>query len=247
MDGKLIVLCGERPTINENAKRIDEQGNLLAKIDDKYININQEEVKVDEYKKVINGMDLLYDMVTESTDTETIFVDWETIIPSDIQPMQEMIKVAMSTQEISPEMILESGKNKSFLKKAYMDTLLAVSKAEERPCFDYQFQAMEHFMQLFSDAIEKNQVVSILPTFPNADDATINNARMKIIQAWKNRNEIKAKLQRESKIEVLDGISYDEFGEIYSRAMDERLRILSKPDWYDKLGQQEDEGPGGRD
>lgn len=84
MEGKLLVLCGERPTINETGKRIDENGNLLLKRDEKYLNTDEEEVEVDEHKIIINGMDLLNPMITESVEPSILYVDWETVIPSDI-------------------------------------------------------------------------------------------------------------------------------------------------------------------
>ena len=37
MDGKLLVLCGERPTINENGERIDKKGHLLINKGKKYV------------------------------------------------------------------------------------------------------------------------------------------------------------------------------------------------------------------
>ena len=248
MDGKLIVLCGERPTINEYGERIDEQANLLIKKQDKYFNINGEEIKVDEHKKVINGNDLLNDMMTESTEPDMIFVDWETIIPSNIEPLQEMIAYSRTTQKIPAQIILDSGKNQSIMKRVHMNRLLLIDKSQERPCIDYPLQAMEDFLQLFSTTLEKNGVVSILPTFPNSDDESINKSRLKLIQAWKNKNEIDAKYKGKTLIDVLDPMSYDEFGEIYIKASNEMLNIISKPDWYESEKQgKETEEPGGRD
>lgn len=64
MDGKLLVLCGERPTIDENGRRIDEKGQLLTKQGNEYRDIDGNVVQVDEHKKVISGMDLLNSMET---------------------------------------------------------------------------------------------------------------------------------------------------------------------------------------
>ena len=51
MDGKLLVLCGERPTIDENGRRIDEKGQLLTKQGNEYRDIEGNVVQVDEHKK----------------------------------------------------------------------------------------------------------------------------------------------------------------------------------------------------
>lgn len=245
MDGKLLVLCGERPTINKYGARIDENGNMLLERNGKYIDINEKELEVDIHKKIISGIDLLDDMMTESTEPDILFVDWESIITSDIGPLKEMIKYAQTTEKIPPQLILDSEKNPSLMKKAHINRLLQIDKSNERPSYDYGCLAMEDFMQLFSKTIEKNGIVSILLTFPNQENSKINQARYRIMQSWKNRNEMKAKLKREEKVDILQPMNYDSFGEIYIRAHEEMLKIMSKPDWYEKNNQ--DEELGGRD
>lgn len=245
MDGKLLVLCGERPTINESGTLIDEKGNMLRNQDGKYIDINGNEVEVDTHKKVISGINLLNPIITESTESDILFVDWESIVPSDIEPLQEMVEYAQTTEPIPPQMILDSGKNQSLMKSVHMNRLSQIDENNERPSIDYRFQAMNDFMELFLRTLENNGIVSILPTFPNKEDKAVNKARTKVMQSWRDRNERESQYGKYRRIDVLEPMQYDDFGEIYIRAQDEMLKIISMPDWYEK-NEKDEEELGGR-
>lgn len=241
MEGKLLVLCRERPTINENGKRIDENGNLLLKRDEKYLNTDEEEVEVDEHKIIINGMDLLNPMITESVEPSILYVDWETIIPSDIEPLYEMVEYAETVDRIPSKLILKAQDNRSLMKKAHLETLLQKDKYGERPCLDYRFQAMENFMQMFSDAILNNGIVSILPAYPNSEEE-INRARFKVMEAIRYRMQMNVRNAKQAKVDMLDPFYYDEYGEVYIKAQREMMKIMSKPDWIGH-GSPSDEDP----
>lgn len=241
MDGKLLVLCGERPTINENGERIDKKGHLLINKGKKYLNKKGEEVKVNKHKQIISGMDLLSTYMTESIKPDMLFVDWETIVTSDLEPLYEMIKYAESEEIIPPELIFDAQKNESIMKKAHLDTLLQKDKHSERPSFDYKFEAMENFMQMFSSAITDNRIVSILPAYSTKDDDEINRARMKLLESLKYRMETKFKLGQGPKINVLDSIYYSDYGKVHEKAIIEMMRIISEPDWYEQSTQSPDD------
>lgn len=146
MDGKLLVLCGERPTINSHGAPIDEKGNVIY--DDR---------PRDSHKRVISGMNLLNPMRTEALESDILFVDWETIVTSDIEPLQQMKMYAFSTEPIPTQMILDSDKNPSLMKRAHMNRLMQLEKCFARPSIDYGFQAMDDFMQLFTEAIQNKR------------------------------------------------------------------------------------------
>ena len=251
MDGKVVVLCGEKPTINEYGDRLDENSNLLEKIGEKYYNVADEEVYVDEHKCIISGMNLLNPIATEATNRDILFVNWETVLSTDLQPLQEMIAYANSTEQIPPKVILDISKNPSIIKKAYGDRLMLLDDHNLRPQIDYQFQAMDDFLQLFSRSLSKNMVVTVLPAFPNSDSPEVNKARARFIESWRNVNRIrasKASHSDEELIEVADPINYDNFEEIYERASEEMQKVISKPYWFETTKKTfNDEGPGGRD
>jgi len=234
MDGKLLVLCGERPTINSHGDPIDEKGNVISKENEK-----------DSHKRVISGMNLINPIMTEVLEPDILFVDWETIVTSDIEPLQEMKRYAFSSEPIPPQMILDSDKNPSLMKRAHMERLLQLDKHKARPSIDYGFQAMDDFFEMFTEAVQKNGIVSILPAFPLNDQEEINRARFRVLKTWADRNSMNSINNREEKIEVLPAIDYISFGDVYDRAQMEMLNILSKPDWYEKGIV--DEEPGGRD
>ena len=251
MDGKVLVLCGERPTINEYGDRLDENSNLLQKIDGKYYNLSDEEVEVDEHKNVINGMTLLNEISTDATNSDILFVDWETILSTDLQPLQEMIAYANSTEPIPPKVILNSSKNPSMLKKAYTDRLMLIDSHNIRPRIDYQFQAMDDFLQLFSRTLSKHMVATVLPAFAKSDSPEVNAARARFIKSWETVNEIRASKysnSNEDLIEVAEPIEYENFEEVYERASEEMQKVISRPYWFETTKNTlDDKEPGGRE
>lgn len=227
MDGKLLVLCDERPTINENGKRIDEKGNLLIKTGDKWMDYEGNEVEVDLHKKVISAMNLLNPMMTESTKPDTLFVDWETIVQSDIESLQKMVQYAQMSQPTPPQELFEiMKKSESIMKKAHYERLISLEQHNMKPSIDYQFQAMEDFMRLFEEILELNGIVTVLPTFRNKENEEITTARVKIINTIKDRLRT---INRGIDCEILQPMTYDNFGEIYIKSNEERLKIISLP------------------
>ena len=238
MEGKILVLCDKRPTVNEYGKRIDEKGNTIEKVNGKWLDVHGKEIEVDEFEKVIDGMELLSKNITENTGSNIIYVDWETIIPSDIEPLQKMKYYAQTSQHIEPGLVSKNMKSKqSFMKKAHMDRLIYIDKNKMRPCLDYGVIAMEDFMQLFSRALELNRIVSILPTFSDKCPEEIKRARMKLLNLFRHRNEMKAKYGQENKYDILEPEICENFKDIYSRAYDEIMRMLDELDFVS----QEDE------
>ena len=248
MDGKLLVLCGERPTINDERQRIDGNGHLLREKEGKFYNINDEEVYVDTHKDIISGMQLLNPMVIPATETDMLFVDWETVITTDIELLAKMKMLARSPEKLTPQEILEIGKGKSLIEKAYMERLLLIDRFGGRPSIDYQFQAMDDFMSLFSEAAENKGVVTVLPAFPESDSEEVNRARRKWIDSWNFTQDTKAKIRGKEPIELANSIVYSNFGQLRETAQEELFKIYDKPYFFEKRNlSQDDEEPGGRD
>lgn len=240
MDGKLLVLCGERPTIDENGRRIDEKGQLLTKQGNEYRDIDGNVVQVDEHKKVISGMDLLNPIETESTKTNILYVDWETIIgSSDGEPLQEMKHYAEIVDKLPASITLKGMQESSLLKKSHWDTLMQMDRHGQRPSHSYKFRAMEQFEQMFSEVMQKNGIVSILPALSVEDGEDINQRRMKLLRSW---NYTQKSSQGVRKVEVLPPLSYTTYGEVYIKAQDEMMKIHAKPDWNQQTGEDIEQG-----
>lgn len=247
MDGKLLVLCGERPTVDEYEERLDEQGrSIYKKTDGTYVNGENKVVTVDTHKNVISATKLQGPIITPYVnDRDMLFVDWETVIPSDIEVLRQAIAHANTTEEVPYKFFLDASKRDSIMQQAYLNRLSEMIQTGDRPRVDFQFLAMEDFMQQFTRLIEKIGVVRILPTYPNQDDSDINMARAKLITAWGDRNRMHAHFGEGTSIEVLPPVMYNEFGEIYAKAEDEMLKIISAPFWFEKENDEEEHG--GRD
>lgn len=138
MDGKLLVLCDERPTINSYRERIDENGDVLRKENGKYYNVNNQEVDIDEHKEIISGMELLNNINTPAiNDSDILFVDWNTVVSSNIELLTEMKRLSENQETIIFKDILTNGKNESITEKAYYDILFEIDRISNRPCIDY--------------------------------------------------------------------------------------------------------------
>lgn len=239
MDGKLLVLCGERPTIDENGRRIDEKGQLLTKQGNEYRDIDGNVVQVDEHKKVISGMDLLNSMETEATKPNILYVDWESIIGSDDgQSLQEMKHYAEIIDRIPARIALEGMKGTSLFKRVYWDTLMQIDRYGKRPTNSYVLQAQDQFEQTLSDIMRTNGIVSILPALPVEDREDVNQRRMRLLRSWDCAQK---SLQRIRNVEVLPPLSYTTYGEVYTKAQHEMRSIYAKPDWNQQVS--EEEGP----
>lgn len=238
MDEKLLVLCGERPTIDENGRRIDEKGQLLTKRENEYRDIDGNVVQVDEHKKVISGMDLLNPIETEATRPNILYVDWETIIGSDGQSLQEMKHYAEIVDKLPARITLKGMEEPSLLKKAHWDTLMQMDRYGERPSNSYKFRAMEQFEELFSKVMQTNGIVSILPALPVEDGEDVNQRRMKLLKSWDYGQKSS---QRIRKVEVLQPILYKTYDEVYKKVQDDIKEKYAKPDGNQQPG--EEKGP----
>ncbi|MCI9063106.1 MAG: hypothetical protein HFJ17_00625 [Clostridia bacterium] len=223
MDGKLVVLCDERPTINKYGDPIGENK--------------------DTHKRVISGIDLLNEMYTESIKSDVLFVDWETVVPSDIGILEKMQQYAKTTDSISPEFILDCMRKQSLMQRAYLDRLTGLDKLNMRPRMDYNFMAMDDFMKLLADSLYKNGAVKVLPAYKTDQEADINIARNRVIQTWSDNNKLRLQREKKTEIKLLPGMEYTEFGEVYTKAQEEYMKIIGEPyDFEENNDLQNDDG-----
>ena len=227
MDGRLLVLCSERPTVDDYGNRIDENRDILRKTEaGKYVNIELEEVEVDEKERVVNAMDLLLPIEPHSIQGyDIIYADWETVAPSDIAPLQQMKTYSQNQEQIPFDLILKSDHKSSIMRKVYAETLTGIG----RPRMDFSFIASDKFMRTFIDALQKNGIVSILPAFSKTDSQDVINARTTILNSLRTYINMRNMQETGEHIEILPGIIYEEYGEVYRKAQEEMMKILSKP------------------
>ena len=230
MEGKLLVLCDETPTINEWGQRIDKEGNVLKEKNGKFINTKEEVVEVDIHKRVINVMDLFKNMITPSIDTDIIYVDWNTIIPEDLDFLSRVAKNAIREGQIDSQILLDSMKyeNQNLMSKAHLETLKQAKQTKNSPSLDYKFKSMDNFIKLFTDMLEKNEITAILPTFSNEKEE-MKATRNRIFQAWRYQY----KFEKESKgsknlIKILPEKTYSKYEEVYKEAQKQKLESMKE-------------------
>lgn len=234
MDGRLLVFCDEDVTLNSYNERVDKNGNLLRKIHDgSYEDMNLKKVEVDEHKNVISAIDLIMPEETESiANRDILYVNWETVVPQDIEYLQKLVQYSTTTHPLSEEMLREGLKQRdSIMKRAHEETFHAIQ--DERPSFDYRFIAMDYFMRRLYDMMANQGIVKVLPCYSQNTEPDIRTARQRILNSFMSRNRMYAKNGDETEIKIIEPIEYEKFGQVYVKANDEMLKILSEPDWYD--------------
>ena len=228
MDGRLLVLCSERPTVDDYGNRVDENREILRKTEDgKYVNMELEEVgEVDENKRDVNAMDLLLPVEPHSIqDYDIIYADWETVAPSDIGPLQQMKAYSLNKEQIPLGLIIKSDHKSSIMRKVYAEVLTAIGRAS----MDFSFIASDKFMRTFIDAMQKNGIVSILPAFSKTDSQDVIKGRMTVLNSLRTYIDILDKQNIGEHIEILPSMIYGEYGEVYRKAQEEMMKIISKP------------------
>lgn len=233
MDGKLLVLCDEKVNLNSSNQRVDENENILKPISrGVYQNKDLNEVKIEEHKDIISAVDLSLDIETENIrNREIIYTDWETLIPSDIEYLQTLTYYSRTSEDIPSEIIFEMlKKNNSVIERVYQEVFSSI----ERPSIDYSPKAMDSFMREFGRILQTNRIVKVLPTYREGTSNEIRNSRQRILNSFAYRNDTFSKIKGDRKVNVLPLTLYKNFGEVFARATDEKLKILSAPDWYDK-------------
>ena len=219
MDGKLLILCDELPETKEHYS-----------IKDYYF--------------------LKRDMIDPEDDPEKLFVTWDAIIPKNQSFIDACKYYGLTFEEMPPLFaLMQEGKTDpkngtihgSLQEESYFNTLnynrnrvtkLAQdgedyqAEALDLSC-QYPSQATEQFLRNFSSLLNKNGVVRILLCYKNTTDSASVRHRMLLMEAWKNQNRFMR--DQSSSAEIVESIAYDDFGEVYSRANEEMLKIYSLP------------------
>lgn len=228
MDGKLLILCDELPG--------DYKG---YSVKDKNF--------------------LVSPMRYPEDDPERLFVCWDSIIPEDRAFIEACKHYARFTERPEPAFALsQRGKTDSrfgtlkgsIQEQSYLDTYNALfdylrsvkdsggdlyGEIMEK-AVQFSFDANEKFFMDFSSLLQSNSVVRILPTYSRNTHAPTTAYRANILEAWQNANKFMTP-DKKAGARVLPHIEYSEFGDVYSRSIDEMLKIYSMP----IFGEQEEE------
>lgn len=234
MDGKLLILCDEKPGTH---KMPDGKEYVIR-----------------------DSMFLRRPILLPEDDTDKVFVSWNSIIPEDRWFIEACKHYAKFTEKPQADFILRkrgstdpaTGTIKESLQEnSYYGTyernlkyLSNISKellnAEAMELsVQYPFDATQRFLDDFTEMVEQNGFVGILPTFSKNSESRISRYRLEMFEAWKNNNELAKKMNKRdykkySTATIFDTAQYDDFAEIlYGKSTDALMQIYSMPDFYD--------------
>ncbi|MCX4365943.1 MAG: hypothetical protein OSJ70_09270 [Bacilli bacterium] len=219
MDGKLLILCDELP-------------------------------KEYEHHSVKDVYFLRRPLIDPYDDPERLFVTWDAVIPKDRTFINGCEHYARTYEEMPSNFRLSQkgtvDPKKGTLKGSIQEDsfLCALDRNVERVreayengedyqaeaidlAVQYPMQATSQFLSDFSTMLSTNGIVRILPAHREDADPELVRYRTELLNAWTNQNG----LMRENKAEakVIDPMVYKDFGEVYSRSIDEMMKIYSLP------------------
>lgn len=233
MDGKLLILCDEMPGVHNDGHR--------------------------EYKIRDSRFLRLPQWYPEDLDSDKIFVSWDSIMPEDREFIELCKHYAKFTEKPTPDFVLkqkgstdpESGTLKESMQETcyydryranlnYLSSLMQKGKDWYGEAMElavqYPLDANSDFFKAFTEAINNNGVVTVLPCFSEEKESSpITGYRMQLFEAWKNNNEMMKKSSIRNSSEYTTAIIrephiYSDFGEVlYSKSSDELMRIYSMP------------------
>lgn len=196
----VIVFCDEDYTVDadvdsrKDGKFFDRKGKEI-------------EVTMDEHKPLVyHAMTLTRPSMNFGEEgLETIYVDWKTLIPNDLEPLREMEEYAEHLSRI-PRRIREgeTQSSLSLMQKAYLKLLLYLERYGGRPTSQYKTKAMDEFMELFSKAITTSGASAIFPAY----SGQMNEVRQKILQEWNSRE------NKSDKVLKAAPLVYEEFAKV---------------------------------
>lgn len=187
MTEKLLVLCCEQYTIDKDGDFIDENNNKIMKVGkDKFINVKWEKVDVNEDRKIINAMDLIYPTIQKSIEEDkVILADWKSIIPINDNRLIEIEEYSKNNSQVPLDFLFDIGYNTSIKEKIYINTLMN----ENRPIKDFYYKANENFIKQFIEGLKRNNINSILPAFSKNDLPEIAIKRENFLKRIGRNNE----------------------------------------------------------
>ncbi len=219
MDGKLLILCDEDPRDEERLT-----------IRDKYF--------------------LVSEMWDPEDNTDMLFVSFDALIPEDRTFIKQCRYYASFRGQPAADFPLtQRGKTNpkygtirgSIQEQSYLNTYLryvthikdiqqigedAQAEMLDLAC-QYPFLANANFFFDFSDILSKHGIVRILPAFKKGRNQDFVKYRQLLLKAWSEQNKFSG--AHKAYASLLEPFCYDEFGELYSKASEELMNIMSLP------------------
>lgn len=228
MNGKLLILCDELPG-----------------------NYERYSVKDIYY--------LRSEFIDPDDDPERVFVCWDAIIPEDRSFIEDCLCYGMAYAPMPADFRLrETGKTDgkhgsikgSVQEDSYIrafDNNIEILRATFQRGEDYEgeardlavqfpLQAAQSFFETFSEMLNLKGVVRILVAHKSNVAPELLKHRTEFLEAWRIQNKFMGKSA--SRAKLLEPMIYNDFGEVYSRSIDEMMEILSLP----IFGEPDDEG-----
>lgn len=219
MDGRLLVFCDEDVTLDESGNRLND----------------------DIHKDILSSLELDLPMETDNLcNRDILFIDWKTFIPENLEFLNSVkfVGTRSADYETQSKLLFESMKVNSLMEKTCLDSV------KKGPRIDFPQVAMNDFLNKFTELLEKNRIVQVLPCYSRNQDESITLNRRRIMQTWNDRNQTFLNadcptITKSINTKILDGIEYEEFGEVYRKASNQMMEIMSKPNFIGNMEEQE--------
>lgn len=91
----------------------------------------------------------------------------------------------------------------------------------------YPMKATQKFLEDFTSMLNLNGVVRILAAHKNDVNPKIVKYRTSLLDAWQNQNRIMR--ENASFAKLVELMVYENFGQVYSRSVEEMMKIYSLP------------------
>ncbi len=219
MDGRLLILCDELPKDYERYS-----------VKDVYY--------------------LRSEIIDPDDNPDQLFVCWDAIIPQDRSFIEGCMHYATTYEQMPVDFRLrETGKidgkhgniKGSIQEDSYIHALdrnialirSAVQKGEDASgeamdlAVQYPMQATQQFLEDFSSMLNRNGIVRVLATHKHDVDSKTIRYRNALLEAWQNQNRFMR--ENASYAKLLNPMVYEDFGQVYVRALDEIMKIYSLP------------------
>ncbi|MDE5539698.1 MAG: hypothetical protein K2J20_04355 [Bacilli bacterium] len=91
----------------------------------------------------------------------------------------------------------------------------------------FPMQATQWFIEAFSEMLNQKNVVRILLAHRSDVNPELVRYRMRLLEAWENHNGLMR--EKASGAKLVEPMIYEDFGQLYSRSGDEMMEIYSLP------------------
>lgn len=219
MDGKLLVLCDEKPGKYERY-HIRDSKYLMCQYD----SFESEDIICASWDSII-------------PEDRSFIVACKEYAKFASKPAPDFVFSKRGSVDPEGGTIKESMQEESYFAEyqenlRYLTELCEAGKEWRIEAMElssqYGVAATQRFFRDFSKMLCMNRIVSIMPSFSDKSDKNISSYRMQVLDAWKNANDVMR--QNRSTAIVTPAFIYSDFMSEYSKhASEEMLKIIGRP------------------